>query len=106
VRFSRHVEPRRKQFNIVLVDMPRFADRIGSLGVSEISSRRRGAKAIRRRELLFKTDRSRFFTVTRDSRGNGVLWSFRESSLDERGQSARGARRSAPFDVWLQAARK
>jgi hypothetical protein len=53
------------QFEFVLVDTPPIADRIVSLGVSEFSSRRRGAKTKRRLDLLFKTDRSRFFTVNR-----------------------------------------
>jgi hypothetical protein len=52
-------------FEFVLVDTPPFADTIVSLGVSVTSSRRRGAKTKRRLDLLFKTDRSRFFTVIR-----------------------------------------
>jgi hypothetical protein len=53
------------EFEFVLVDTPRLADTIVSLGVSEISSRRRGAKTKRRLDLLFKTERSRFFAVNR-----------------------------------------
>ena len=34
--------------------------------------------------LLANLLRSRFFTVNRAARGNGVLWSFRESTWDER----------------------